>query len=119
MSEAEDIGSCDFANFSEVDPGFAPEPDQLALLSPNHPLLDKFQNSLRDLLLRTKDELEYEIAEIKYQVKLKEQRREEEGLALYDMQQQMGIQEEQIREISVVIEKHLQNRQGEEFVLAL
>ncbi|KAH8245656.1 hypothetical protein KR038_010818 [Drosophila bunnanda] len=115
MSEAEDIGSCDYANFSEVDPGFAPEPDQLALLPPNHPLLGKFQSSLKDLLLRTKRELEYEIAEIKYQVKLKEQRREEEGLALYDMQQQMGIQEEQIKEISVIIEKHLQYRHGEEF----
>lgn len=115
MSEAEDIGSCDFANFSEVDPGFAPEPEQLALLPPNHPLLRKFQSSLKDHLLRTKHELENEIAEIRYQVKLKEQCREEEGLALYDMQQKMGTQEDQIREISQVIEKHLQNRQDEEF----
>ncbi|KAH8240509.1 hypothetical protein KR032_004482 [Drosophila birchii] len=115
MSEPEDIGSCDFANLSEVDPGFTPEPDQLALLPPNHPLLRKFQSSLKDHLLRTKHELENEIAEIKYRVKLKEQRREEEGLALYDMQQKMGIQEEQIKEISVVIEKHLLNRQDEEF----
>ncbi|KAH8283718.1 hypothetical protein KR054_011540 [Drosophila jambulina] len=115
MSKPEDIGSCDFANLWKVDPGLAPEPGQLALLSPNHPLLHKFKRSLKDHLLRTKQELENEIADIKYQVKLKEQRREEEGLALYDMQHKMGIQEEQIREISMVIERHLQNRQNEEF----
>ncbi|XP_070140331.1 coiled-coil domain-containing protein 40 [Drosophila kikkawai] len=115
MTENEDIGSCDFANVLEVDTEFAPEPDQLALLPPNHPLLHKFQISLKDHLLRTKHELENEIAEIKYQEKLKQQRREEEGLALYDMQQKMSIQEEQIREISVIIEKHLLNRQDEEF----
>ncbi|XP_020808052.1 coiled-coil domain-containing protein 40-like, partial [Drosophila serrata] len=117
MFKTEDIGSCDLANFSNVDPGRPPEPDQLALLSPNHPLLGIFQSSLKDHLLRTKHELENEISEIQYQEKFKVQRLDEEGLALYNMQQQIGLRKEQIREISVVIEKHLQNRQNEEVEL--
>ncbi|XP_037731687.1 coiled-coil domain-containing protein 40-like, partial [Drosophila subpulchrella] len=115
MSDTEDIDSCDFANISESNPGSAPEPEQLALLPPNHPLLRKFQDSLEGHLLRTKYDIENEIAEMKYQVKLKEQRRQEQGLALYDMQKKMGFQEEQINEISAVIERHLKNRQIEEF----
>ncbi|XP_043064363.1 coiled-coil domain-containing protein 40 isoform X2 [Drosophila ficusphila] len=116
MSYTEDIDSCDFANISELDSGSAPEPEQLALLPPNHPLLCKFQESLKDHLLRTKQDLENEIAEIKYNVKLKEHRREEQGLALYEMQQKMASQEEQIKEISSVIEKHLKSREIEEFI---
>jgi len=115
MSYTEDIDSCDFANISEINPGSSPEPEQLALLPPNHPLLRKFQDSLEGHLLRTKNDIKNEIAEMKYQVKLKEQRRQEQGLALYDMQQKMGFQEEQINEISAVIERHLKNRQIEEF----
>jgi len=48
--------------------------------------LRKFQDSLEGHLLRTKNDIKNEIAEMKYQVKLKEQRRQEQGLALYDMQ---------------------------------
>ncbi|XP_043067500.1 coiled-coil domain-containing protein 40 isoform X1 [Drosophila bipectinata] len=114
MSDYDDMDSCDFAHISDVEAGSAPEPEQLALLPPNHPLLRKFQQSLKEHLLRTKCELENEIAEIKHQVKLKEQHREEQGLTLYDMQQKMGFQEEQIKEISAVIEKHIQKRQIEE-----
>ncbi|XP_043947404.1 coiled-coil domain-containing protein 40 isoform X3 [Drosophila biarmipes] len=114
MSETEDIDSCDFANILEMNPCSVPEPEQLALLPPNHPLLRKFQDSLEGHLLSTKYDIENEIAEIKYQVKLKEQRRQEQGLALYDMQLKMRFQEEQIIDISAVIERHLKNRQIEE-----
>ncbi|XP_041451942.1 coiled-coil domain-containing protein 40 isoform X1 [Drosophila obscura] len=115
MSDTDDLDSCDFANVSELATHLAPEPEQLAILSPNHPLLYKFQRSLKDHLLRTKQKLENEIAEIKYQVKAKEQRREEQGLTLYDMQHKMGFQEEQIKEISLEIDMHVQSRQVEEF----
>nr|XP_016999677.1 coiled-coil domain-containing protein 40 isoform X2 [Drosophila takahashii] len=115
MSDNEDIDSCDFTNISEQNVSSVPEPEQLALLPPNHPLLRKFQESLKGHLLRTKHDIENEIAEIKYQVKLKEQRREEQGLSLYDMQQKMEFQEEQINELSAIIEKHLKNREVEEF----
>ncbi|KAH8272184.1 hypothetical protein KR018_008781 [Drosophila ironensis] len=117
MTDTEDMDSCDFANISGIDLASTPEPEQLSLLPPNHPLLRKFQQSLKEHLLRTKYELENDVAEIKYQVKLKEQRREEQGLALYDMQQKMGFQEEQIKEISSVIDKHLQDRKIEECVV--
>ncbi|XP_017115504.1 coiled-coil domain-containing protein 186-like [Drosophila elegans] len=114
MSDIKDIDSCDFANISDLDPGSALEPEQLALLTPNHHLLRKFQKSLKEHLLRSKRDIENEIAEVKYQVKLKEQRREEQGLALYEMQQKMEFQEEQIQDLSKVMEKHFKNRQVEE-----
>ncbi|XP_034669435.1 coiled-coil domain-containing protein 40 [Drosophila subobscura] len=117
MSDTEDLDSCDFANISDLDPHGAPEPEQLAILPPNHPLLSKFQRSLKDHLLRTKQKLENEIAEIRYQVKAKEQRREDHGVTLYDIQQKMGFQEEQIKEISAEIDVHVQSRQVEELAV--
>ncbi|XP_041675332.1 coiled-coil domain-containing protein 40-like [Drosophila eugracilis] len=108
-NDNEDIDSCDFANIFERNPGSAPEAEELALLPPDHPLLRKFQESLKGHLLHNKLDIENEIADIKYQVKLKEQRREEQGLALYGMQQKMGFQEEQIKELSLAIENHLLN----------
>nr|NP_001104357.1 lethal (2) 41Ab, isoform A [Drosophila melanogaster]EDP28115.1 lethal (2) 41Ab, isoform A [Drosophila melanogaster] len=114
MSDPEDI-DCDFPISFEPNPEASPEPEELALLPPNHPLLSKFQVCLKGHLIRTKREIENEIAEIKHHVKLREQRREEQGLTLYDMQQKMKFQEKQIMELSAVIEKHLKNRQDEEF----
>ncbi|XP_026838609.1 coiled-coil domain-containing protein 40-like [Drosophila erecta] len=114
MSDTEDI-DCDFPIVFEPNIEPSPEPEEMALLPPNHPLLSKFQDCLRGHLIRTKHDIENEIAEIKHHVKLREQRREEQGLTLYDMQQKMRFQEKQIKELSAVIEKHLKNRQDEEF----
>ncbi|XP_039227778.1 coiled-coil domain-containing protein 40 isoform X2 [Drosophila yakuba] len=114
MSDTEDI-DCDFPLIFEPNIEASPEPEEMALLPPNHPLLSKFQDCLRGHLIRTKLDIANEIANIKHHVKLKEQRREEQGLTLYDMQQKMKFQEKQIMELSAVIEKHLKNRQDEEF----
>ncbi|XP_030384301.1 coiled-coil domain-containing protein 40 [Scaptodrosophila lebanonensis] len=101
---------------SEAEP--EPEPGNLAVLPPNHPLLQKFQESLKEHLLRTKRKLDNEIADLKYEVKAKEQRREEQGLSLYEMQQKLAFQEEQIKEISTQIDEYIEKRQSEEATVA-
>ncbi|KAH8263101.1 hypothetical protein KR044_004368 [Drosophila immigrans] len=112
MDDTED--SCDFANISDAGQQPALEPEEMSILPPNHPLLRKFQQSLKEHLLRTKHKLENEITDIKYQVKQKEERREEQGLALYDMQTKIAYQEQQIKEISTQIDEHIAKRQEEE-----
>ncbi|KAM8716563.1 hypothetical protein ACLKA7_003442 [Drosophila subpalustris] len=114
MADNEELETCDFANISDITPEPALEPEEMGILPPNHPLLRKFQQSLKEHLLRTKHKLENEIVDIKYQVKTKEERREEQGLALYDMQNKIGYQEQQIKEISSQIDEHIEKRQQEE-----
>ncbi|KRF81690.1 coiled-coil domain-containing protein 40 [Drosophila virilis] len=114
MSENEDSESCDFANITEKVQQPVLEPEEMGILPPNHPLLRKFQQSLKEHLMRTKNKLENEIVDIKYEVKAKEDRREEQGLALYDMQNKITFQEQQIKEISAQIDEHIEKRQQEE-----
>ncbi|KAH8377362.1 hypothetical protein KR093_005007 [Drosophila rubida] len=114
MTDTDDRESCDFANLSDAGPEPALEPEEMSILPPNHPLLRKFQQSLKEHLLRTKYKLENEITDIKYHVKQKEDRREEQGLALYDMQNKITHQEQQIKEISSQIDEHIEKRQEEE-----
>ncbi|XP_065357072.1 coiled-coil domain-containing protein 40 [Calliphora vicina] len=86
----------------------------LALLPPDHPLLAKFQQSLKEFLIRTRDQLINEIEEIKYSVKQKEQQREEQGAILYDRQQEIQRQNEQLEEFAQEIQENLQQRHREE-----
>lgn len=93
---------------------FAEDQIPLALLPPDHPLLQKFQQTLREYLLRTRDKLINEIEEIKYSVKQKEQQREEQGSTLYDMQEEIERQNEQLEEFTQQIEENVQKRHHEE-----
>lgn len=101
---------CDFARLSEPPKPTEPEPVRLALLPPDHPLLQKFQANLKDYLLRTKEQLKNEIAEIKYQLKLKEAAREEQGAKLYDLQQGINRQNEQLEDYVQQIQTNMQKR---------
>ncbi|XP_017857433.1 PREDICTED: coiled-coil domain-containing protein 40 [Drosophila arizonae] len=114
MSDDGNFESCEFANTTEHGQQPVLEPEEMGILPPNHPLLRRFQLSLKEHLLRTKNKLENEITDIKYHVKTKEERREEQGLALYDMQNKITYQEQQIKEISAQIDEHIEKRQLEE-----
>ncbi|EDV98885.1 coiled-coil domain-containing protein 40 [Drosophila grimshawi] len=114
MPDIKELENCDLTNGSEDVPEPALEPEEMSILPPDHPLLRKFQQSLREHLLRTKNKLIDEITDIKYEVKAKEERREEQGLLLYDMQNKITYQEQQIREISAQIDEHIEKRQKEE-----
>lgn len=86
----------------------------LALLPPDHPLLAKFQQSLKEFLIRTRDQLINEIEEISYSVKLKEQQREEQGAILYDRQQEIQRQNDRLEEFAQQIQENLEQRHREE-----
>ncbi|XP_075151557.1 lethal (2) 41Ab [Haematobia irritans] len=86
----------------------------LALLPPNHPLLQKFQQSLKEYLLRTRDKLINEIEEINYCTKQKEQEREEQGAILYDMQEKIQHQNEKLEEFAEQIQNYYEKRHSEE-----
>lgn len=117
MVDIEDLESCNFANIADPVSELELEPELMAILPPDHPLLRRFQLSLREHLLRTRAKLENEITEIKYRVKEKEDRREQQGLALYDMQTKIKYQESQIKDISAKIDEHIEKRQQEESVV--
>lgn len=111
-----ETGECETKLAANVEQ--TPEEVSLALLPPDHPLLQKFQQSLKEYLLRTRDQLINEIEEIKYSVKQKEQEREEQGATLYDMQQEIQRQNEQLEEYAQQIQETLQKRSQEENAVA-
>lgn len=105
---------CEFIEILEEPPPAEPQAPTLALLPPDHPLLQKFQQSLKQYLLRTKAQLMTEIDEIKYNMKQKEHQREEQGATLYDMQQEIQRQNDQLDEFATQIEDNVGKRQKEE-----
>ncbi|XP_054742885.1 coiled-coil domain-containing protein 40 isoform X2 [Anastrepha obliqua] len=109
---------CDFARIPEAPGTPESEPIRLALLPPDHPLLAKFQSNLKEYLLRTKEQLKNEIAEIKYQLKLKEATREEQGAKLYDLQQGINRQNEQLEDYGQEIQTNMQKRMEMEGAVA-
>lgn len=105
---------CDFAKMEEPEIQAEPEKIKLAFLPPDHPLLQKFQETLRGYLLRSKEQLSTEIAELKYNIKLKEQQREEHGAKLYEMQQEIRHQNEQLEDYAIEIQGNLKRRHDED-----
>ncbi|XP_036342663.1 coiled-coil domain-containing protein 40-like [Rhagoletis pomonella] len=112
------LSECEFAAMTEAPAPPEPKPIRLALLPPDHPLLAKFQANLKEYLLRTKEQLKSEIAEIKYQLKLKEATREEQGAKLYDLQQGIKRQNEQLDEYGQEIQTNMEKRVEMEGVVA-
>ncbi|XP_073822018.1 lethal (2) 41Ab [Musca autumnalis] len=111
--------SCESDKEHKAEKNYATDEVPLALLPPDHPLLQKFQQSLKEYLLRTRDKLINEIEEIKYSVKQKEQQREEQGSTLYDMQEEIERQNNQLEEFTKEIETNVQRRLHEEEAIRL
>ncbi|XP_055839091.1 coiled-coil domain-containing protein 40 [Episyrphus balteatus] len=84
------------------------------LLPPDHPLLKRFQQSLKEHLLRIKSQLTDEIDEIKHKIQLKEQEREEFGAKLYDKQHEIERQNDILEEYSKNIHETVSKRIEEE-----
>ncbi|XP_055917310.1 coiled-coil domain-containing protein 40 [Eupeodes corollae] len=80
------------------------------LLPPDHPLLSKFQQSLKEHLLRVKNQLTEEIDELKHKIKIKEQEREEFGVKLYDRQNEIEKQNDILEEYSKNIHESVSKR---------
>lgn len=73
---------------------------QKALLRDDHPLLDRFQATLKAHLLRVKAKLEEECLEIEQTLQERESEQEEEGAQLYDVQQQIKYQRRQLESLA-------------------
>lgn len=68
--------------------------DQSGVLEKDHPLLERFQAALKAHLLRVKDQLEEEIAELDHRLEQNEKESEEVGARLYDLQEEIDSQKE-------------------------
>ncbi|KAL1379482.1 hypothetical protein pipiens_014872 [Culex pipiens pipiens] len=68
--------------------------DQSGVLEKDHPLLERFQQALKAHLLRVKDQLEEEIAELDHRLEQNEKDSEEVGARLYDLQEEIDSQKE-------------------------
>lgn len=68
--------------------------DHSGVLEKDHPLLERFQQALKAHLLRVKDQLEEEIAELDHRLEQNEKESEEVGARLYDLQEEIDSQKE-------------------------
>lgn len=66
------------------------------LLPPDHPLMLKFQQALKEHLLKVTGQLQNEILELDEQIKAKDDEIAEVGAKLFDRQSQVEIQREQL-----------------------
>ncbi|XP_028912869.1 coiled-coil domain-containing protein 40 isoform X2 [Ornithorhynchus anatinus] len=66
------------------------EEAQLVVLDPDHPLMTRFQAALRDYLTRQIDRLQVELRELTVATRQERERREELGMSLYGIQQQLA-----------------------------
>lgn len=70
------------------------------LLRDNHPLLDRFQATLKAHLLRVQARLEEECHELENSLKNREEEQREVGSNLYDVQQQIKYQRRQLADLA-------------------
>lgn len=82
-----------------------------AILPEDHPLLERFQQNLKNHLLRIQDQLLNEISVLDHSLKVKSDERQEIGAALYDLQQQIGQQRHALEDYEVKIQDVSEKRQ--------
>lgn len=93
--------------------------DNVGVLAEDHPLLEKFQQSLKAHLLRVKHQLQEEISEIDHSLKTKNEEYEEIGANLYDLQQKMNSQNNLLDEYSSEIKEISEKRMNHEKNIAI
>lgn len=85
------------------------EPKEI-LLRDNHPLLERFQATLKAHLLRVQAKLEEECLELENSLKCRAEEQQEVGSKLYDAQQQIKYQRRQLYEINEEIKHRAEKR---------
>ncbi|KFB47723.1 hypothetical protein ZHAS_00015789 [Anopheles sinensis] len=68
--------------------------DRVGVLETDHPLLERFQAALKAHLVKVKDQLEEEVAELNHRLEQNEKESEEVGAELYDLQEEIDNQKE-------------------------
>jgi hypothetical protein len=85
-------------NQSHMDQGDNAGLDQneLVVLDPSHPLMSRFQNALKRQLTKQKEELDQELREVSDAYKRHKQEREDIGVLLYGVQQELAKQQTEL-----------------------
>ncbi|KAL6264767.1 hypothetical protein P5V15_004865 [Pogonomyrmex californicus] len=84
------------------------------VLDPDDSLMKKFQDALREHLIRVDNKLNTEILELEANIKAMEQEREEECLQLYNAQQEIAQQQMTIEKYQSMIAKLISLREEKE-----
>lgn len=85
-----------------------PKQANKALLRDDHPILDRFQETLKSHLLRVKAKLAKECLDIEDTLREREEEQNNVGARLYDAQQQLAYQKRQLTDLSAEIKERLE-----------
>uniref|UniRef100_A0A182NZV9 Uncharacterized protein n=1 Tax=Anopheles epiroticus TaxID=199890 RepID=A0A182NZV9_9DIPT len=92
--------------------------DRVGVLETDHPLLDRFQAALKSHLLKVKNQLEEEVADLNHRLAQNEKESEEVGAELYDLQEEIDNQKELLEIYGKEILELAAQRQQEEKLAA-
>lgn len=89
--------------------------ENVSYLPADHPLMERFQNALKEHLMKIKNQLEEEIAEIDHSVKEKDEQIAEVGAKLFDLQNEIEVQKEELDKYNKkILEVSVKRREFEE-----
>merc|ERR1712019_53219 len=74
--------------------------NELVVLDPSHPLMSRFQNALKAQLTKQKEDLDQELREVSDSCKRHKQERENIGVLLYGVQQELAKQQTELEYVS-------------------
>nr|XP_040236568.2 coiled-coil domain-containing protein 40 [Anopheles coluzzii] len=92
--------------------------DRVGVLETDHPLLERFQSALKSHLLKVKNQLEEEVADLNHRLVQNEKESEEVGAELYDLQEEIDNQKELLEIYGKEILELAAQRQQEERLAA-
>jgi len=107
--DTSDLLACDVNELDELnDPG-APdqpddddlEPDELVVLDPDHPLMVRFQKTLRTQLENHNEKLKRDVAETLLALRKKQKEREDVGIELYGVQYELANYQKTLENLQV------------------
>lgn len=90
------------------------QPDESQLLDADHPLMQRFQQALNDHLQKVKGQLEGEILDLDHKIKEKNGSIAEVGAKLFDLQNDIERQRDQLDKYSFQILEVADKRRGHE-----
>lgn len=96
---------------------FRQENETPAILEPEHPLLEKFQKTLKEHLLKQIEHLKSEIFEFETAAQKKDADREKLGIEAYEMQQIVCKQQKQIENYMTELDNVAAAREEVEYQL--
>jgi len=113
--EAAQMGSSNEPDtyYDDNDEHYDPE-QQISVLHPDHPLMARFQNRLRTLLTERHTKIDLELRELTEDSKKHKNEREELGVNLYEVQQELGRQQANLEEQHMTMAKEGQQRKTTE-----